>query len=315
MDLYTRIEALTKSAKKKFEILQSVKEPVLFSSLESEDLYAKLLDERSLQDREAEIAKLCKDHQIRRIYRGDPLYPKSLLCLKDPPFCLYYKGKLERLHDQSACIAMVGSRRISNKSAEAAFLLGYQAGQAGLVVVSGFARGGDIAAHRGAIAARGASVAVLPAGLLHGYPREHQNYIYELLSHGGTILSEYPPDQASMPYLYPERNRIISALASHVVLFECARKSGALISLAYAEAQGKHCYVHRSASHSPGGLLRIAKGDGIISSLQELPQFSDRCAPLLVGSSSHSYTYSTQLEAEKAGRLIRFGHRWYCRKS
>ncbi len=323
MDLFAYreayIETLPKTSRYKCRILEQLSAgQSLFSSAELFDtLEADIVDllmSDAIERRVAEIDELCYMNDIERVYINDPAYPEQLKSISDPPFCLYYKGSLAALSDVRASariIAMVGSRRISMQSAEAAFLLGYQAGEAGATLVSGFARGGDIAAHRGALAAGGASIAVLPAGLLRGFPVEHEGYIHELIKKGGALVSEYPPDQVCHSYLYPLRNRIISGLSQDVILFECAKSSGAIITLEYARRQHRASYVHDSAQHSPGGRYLIAEGYPVLCSLEEIAELRGKCRPFLARIESPSYIYSRRVEAELAQRVVRFGSHWY----
>lgn len=165
------------------------------------------------------------------LMRGDAAYPVSLDQLPQPPACLFALGRLDLLSLPAA--AVVGTRPATPYGERVARELGRAIAAAGGVVVSGLARGIDAAAHRGALEAGGATVAVLGTGVDIAYPPAHralQAQIAEL----GLLLSEEPPGERAGPGAFPKRNRIIAALASGVIVVEAGERSGALITAAHA---------------------------------------------------------------------------------
>jgi DNA processing protein len=135
-------------------------------------------------------------------------------------------------------VAVVGSRAASTGGMEVAERLGHDLAAAGVTVVSGLARGCDAAAHRGALAAGGLTIAVLGCGADVVYPAEHRR-LYHRIRDSGTIVSELAPGSPPLPAHFPQRNRIISGLARGVVVVEASDKSGSLITAACALEQGR----------------------------------------------------------------------------
>ncbi len=166
----------------------------------------------------------------------DPSYPGLLRHLPDPPILLWYLGRLEALGRPA--VALVGSRRASSEGLAMATRLGRDLARAGLVVVSGLARGIDAAAHRGALQAGGVTVAVLGSGLDWIYPREHGDLARQAACEG-CVLSEFPPGTPPLGRHFPLRNRVISGLSRAVVVVEAAERSGSLITARLALEQGR----------------------------------------------------------------------------
>src|SRR5436853_4418666 len=121
----------------------------------------------------------------------DGVYPSLLREIYDPPIVLYVKGDWAECLDQP-CVAIVGSRRCSTYGQNAALMLARDLAQRGVTIVSGFARGIDAAAHRGALEAGGRTVAVLGTGLDECYPRDHRKLGQDILEHGGAMVSRFP---------------------------------------------------------------------------------------------------------------------------
>jgi DNA processing protein len=173
-------------------------------------------------------------------------YPASLLTLTDAPPGLWYRGTLAALTDK--VVAIVGSRSGSRVALETAGQLAHDLAARGITVVSGLARGVDSAAHRGALAADGVTVAVLGSGLDRLYPAEHKA-LATAIEHRGAVLSEFPPASPPLPFHFPLRNRIISGLARAVVVIEASERSGSLITVSCALEQG------REVMAVPGSIL------------------------------------------------------------
>jgi DNA processing protein len=167
--------------------------------------------------------------------RLDPAYPSALLDLPQPPPVLYCRGHIP----ERPAVAVVGSRRADAYGLEAAAVLARELAGLGLVVVSGFARGIDITAHRSALAVDGGeTIAVLGCGLGVSYPRQHAAD-RERIAGRGALVSElpcrYPPRRAS----FPIRNRLIAALSVATLVVQAAPRSGSLITARYALDLGR----------------------------------------------------------------------------
>lgn len=164
-----------------------------------------------------------------------PAYPKRLQRLVDAAPLLLCRGNPELLHKPS--VAIVGARAASVYGRSAARELAREAARAGLVVISGLARGIDAEAHRGALDVGGETIAVLGCGLDRIYPAEHRALSEEILARGA-LLSELPLGSAPKRLHFPLRNRLISGLSHAVVVVEAREKSGSLITVSHALEQG-----------------------------------------------------------------------------
>lgn len=175
-------------------------------------------------------------HGFRFLEVSSADYPINLKQLEDAPRLLRCRGSLLKRDDLA--VAIVGSRRCTMYGQQQAERLGRALALAGLTVVSGLARGIDAAAHRGALAAGGRTVAVSATGLLEVYPPEHTDLAAQIAA-AGAILSENRLDQRPSAGLFPQRNRIISGLSLGVIIVEANRKSGALHTARHAMEQGR----------------------------------------------------------------------------
>lgn len=168
-------------------------------------------------------------------------YPEVLVNIEEPPAILYCWGRPEAVGER--CVALVGARRADQNALLTAEALARELAEEGVTVISGLARGVDGAAHRGALAGGGPTVAVLGAGLDRLYPPEHAGLARRIADSGGALFSEFPPGTPPLPQNFPWRNRIISGLASGVVVVAAGVKSGALSTAGWAADQGKEVFA------------------------------------------------------------------------
>ncbi len=166
----------------------------------------------------------------------DEEYPSRLREIHDPPLALYVRGTLEPSDFHS--IAIVGSRRTTLYGRTAADRLAYQLAKAGLVVVSGLARGIDTAAHEGALKGEGRTGAVIGSALDRLYPPENRT-LSRAIEKSGFVMSEFPLGTEPGKTTFPMRNRIVSGLCVGVIVVEADRRSGALITANQATEQGR----------------------------------------------------------------------------
>jgi DNA processing protein len=202
---------------------------------------------------------------------ADPKYPPQLREIYDPPFVLFVRGTIPSL--EQPLVAIVGTRKPSRAGTDAAHALASECSRAGVPVVSGLALGIDSAAHAGALAAGGITVAVLGSGIDCIYPRSHRSLAARILDTGGAIISEYPPRAEPRKYYFPARNRIISGLCRAVVVVEAPERSGALITADYALDQGRDLYVHavsKSSAQGGGSRRLIIDGAPVIRTVNDI---------------------------------------------
>ncbi len=204
---------------------------------------------------------------FRWVARSDRAFPQLLGSIHDPPPGLFVRGEgaLDRLWQPS--VAIVGARACSAYGTAVATELGHELAAAGLLVVSGLARGIDAAAHRGALAgangaaAAGGTVAVLGCGIDRDYPRAHAQLALEV-ARRGLIVSEYPPGVEPAPWRFPARNRIVAGLTRATVVVEARERSGALITADLALDEGREVLavpgeITSALSRGANALLRL----------------------------------------------------------
>lgn len=179
--------------------------------------------------------------KIKEIKLGQEKYPEKLEHIYAKPQNLYVLGN-EKLLDEKS-IAIIGCRDCTNNGALNAYKFGYELAKRGICVISGFARGIDTYAHKGAIAAKGKTIAVLGSGLDIVYPSENVELYKKILLCGGAIISEYSLGSLPEKNHFPSRNRIISGLSNGVLVVEAKKKSGTMITVDYALEQGKDVYA------------------------------------------------------------------------
>src|SRR3989338_9654267 len=207
---------------------------------------------------------------IRKITIDDKEYPKNLRNIYDPPKQLYVNGTL--LGQDEMAVALVGSRRATQYGLEACEKLAYELAIRGVTIVSGMARGIDSAAHRGALRAKGRTIAVLGSGHNNIYPPENEKLYHEIVRNGA-VVTEFENDMPPLPENFPQRNRIISGLSLGVVVVVAARNSGALITANFALEQGRDVFalpgkVDSQTSFGTNGLIK--QGAKLVSCVDDI---------------------------------------------
>ncbi len=190
-------------------------------------------------DARADLA-LCRRLGVTPIAHGSDAYPAPLREIPDPPALIYVRGTIEPV-DRLA-VAIVGSRKCTPYGLRVAERLATSLARVGLTVVSGLARGIDAAAHRGALAAGGRTLAVLANGLSQVYPSEHDKLADQVVA-AGALIAESPMRQAPLAGLFPQRNRIISGLSLGVVVVEATPRSGSLSTASHATEQNREVFA------------------------------------------------------------------------
>jgi DNA processing protein len=218
---------------------------------------------------------------VRWLTRSGPGYPPLLRAIHDPPAVLFLRGTADVSLLRDASVAVVGARSCSPYGAQVARMLGRELVAAGLVVVSGLARGIDGEAHRGALEAGGRTVAVLGCGVDRNYPAAHAELARRICERG-LVVSEYAPGVEPMPWRFPARNRIIAGLAGATVVVEARERSGALITADLALEEGREVFavpgeITSSLSAGTNDLLRL--GAGPLTSSKDVLDLFDLAPP------------------------------------
>jgi DNA processing protein len=208
-----------------------------------------------------------------RVGRSEPGYPAPLLALPNPPKALWWVGRLPA--EGQRLVAMVGARSASRAACDCASRIAHDLARSGAVIVSGGAFGIDAAAHEGALAAGGSTIAVLGCGTDVAYPDRHAD-LFARIGRTGALLSEYAPGTKPRHGQFPARNRIIAALASAVIVVEAAARSGALITASWGKKLGRPVLAVPGSAGTDalireGGGVAVASADDVERALAGHP--------------------------------------------
>jgi DNA processing protein len=206
------------------------------------------------------------------IYLDDVEFPQLLAEISNPPECLWTRGDRSLLARQA--IAIVGARNASREGVEIAYEIAGDLARAGLVVVSGMARGIDSAAHTGALDAGGTTIAVLGTGIDRVYPAENKE-LHERIAARGLLVTEFRPGAHAELFHFPQRNRIISGLSKGVVVVEARERSGSLITARLAGDQSRDVMVVPGPTRSGqnrGGHALLRDGAKLVESAVDILQ-------------------------------------------
>ncbi len=237
----------------------------------------RILGELSPKDRErltAQLLTLLDNSErlgLKMSHPGSSGWPGLLSDLSFPPFLLWMKGDLLALVPPG--IAVVGARDAGPPACGAVSELVRELSSLGICVVSGLARGVDGAAHRGALAAAGRTIAVVGTGLDRVYPAEHRALEADILSGGGLLLSEYPPGDPPEHWHFPHRNRLIVGLSVAVVAGPHRRRSGTYVTARIALEEGRELLVFDREARGweeEGPALLAGEGARRVSDAEEI---------------------------------------------
>ncbi len=211
-------------------------------------------------DEQAELARL-RRLGFRFVARSDPALPPLLRAIHDPPPGLFLRGDADAALLVQPAVAIVGARACSAYGRQVARGLGRDLAGAGLVVVSGLARGIDSEAHRGALESGGTTVAVLGCGIDRDYPAANRELAGQIAERG-LVVSEYAPGVEPAPWRFPARNRIVAGLCAATVVVEARERSGALITADFALEEGREVFavpgeITSALSAGANALLRL----------------------------------------------------------
>lgn len=249
---------------------------------------------------------------VRWVARSDAAFPPLLGAIHDPPPGLFLRGAADAELLSRPAVAIVGARSCTDYGAHVARSLGRELAAAGIVVVSGLARGIDGWAHRGAIEGGGPTVAVLGCGIDRDYPRAHAALAAQIATNG-LIASEYPPGVAPAPWRFPARNRIVAGMTMATVVVEARDRSGALITADLALEEGREVLavpgeITSALSRGANALLRL--GAVVVTSCDDVleaigVEARERGDDVVLGSSAASVLAALDQGATTADEVSR----------
>jgi DNA processing protein len=234
------------------------------------DVAEEIANWESKVDLPAELERI-REFGARVITAESQEYPRSLREIHAPPIVLYVWGQIEE-RDHHA-IGIIGARRTTHYGSESAKKLAYQLAYAGLTIVSGLARGIDTAAHHGALAAKGRTIAVIGSGLGRLYPPENAALAEKIRNGNGAIVSEFSMEIEPDRQTFPMRNRIISGWSHGILVVEAGANSGALITATQAIEQGRSVYAvpgHINAPSAIGSNRLIQQGAKLVMDASDI---------------------------------------------
>ena len=211
----------------------------------------------------------CDHHHL--IGFDHPLYPALLRDSADAPPLLYAKGDLAAL--RCPALAIVGSRKASRAAIDITHSLAAGLAERGVAIVSGLARGIDAAAHEGALAGAGRTIAVAATEPESVYPKRHAALAERIIANGGLIITEYPLGSVTLRWFFPKRNRIISGLSLGVLVAEAGLPSGTLTTATHAMNQGREVMAIPGSVNNPltrGCHALIKQGAALVESEQDV---------------------------------------------
>jgi DNA processing protein len=248
-------------------------------------------------------------------------FPPLLRAIYDPPPRLYVRGAAEDDVLARQTVAVVGARSCSSYGAQVARRLGRELAAAGIVVISGLARGIDGETHRGALEAGGVTVAVLGCGVDRDYPAAHSE-LGRRIRETGLVVSEYEPGVEPAPWRFPARNRIIAGLSAATVVVEARERSGALITADLALEEGRDVLavpgeITSALSAGTNALLKLGAAPctgaddvldlfGLKRDERPTPEVSDRAAKVLAAlpAGADDVVRATGLEAQTVAVVL-----------
>src|SRR5207249_6956739 len=235
---------------------------------------------------------------------GDPNYPALLGAIPSPP-PLYVRGTVTA--DDALALAIVGARAATPYGVEVAERLAGELAARGVTIVSGLARGIDTAAHRGALAAGGRTIAVLGSGIERVYPPENRPLAERIIGHGA-IVSQFARDAEALPFHFPLRNRTLAGLAQGVVVVEAAERSGALNTAGLAGELGREVFavpgrITSPASRGAHGLLK--DGARLVGHWSDIiAELSEPWRSMVDGAAVHGETTAPPAPGSDEGRML-----------
>lgn len=275
---------------------------------------AAALSDKNLE-RAVKISDYCNSRGITIITYEDAVYPTLLRDIEKPPIILYIRGKMP-LFERDLHVGVVGTRKMTEYGKCMAYNIGYSLARNGAVVVSGMALGNDSVAMCAALDAGGKCIGVLGSGVDIAYPPEHSGFLENIVTHGGAVISEYPPGTRPQPEFFIERNRIIAGLCRATVMVEGDIKSGAMHTARFTSRYGRTLYAvpgKVGEKASEGTLSLISNGARVATEANDILKeyvflyrgFIDLMSyPDLDGESIDARLYERGVRKSKAARTL-----------
>ncbi|OGQ90391.1 MAG: DNA protecting protein DprA [Desulfobacula sp. RIFOXYA12_FULL_46_16] len=248
IDRFQSPETVLTASKAEFESI---------GKISTKTLYGLLHHKLFMEQAKIELEQIFKNH-IHIVTLNDAFYPVLLKQIQDPPPFLTYYGTLD---NESPCVSIVGSRTATSYGLSTSENLSFKLASKGFQIVSGLARGIDAMAHKGALRAKGKTIAVLGSGLKKIYPKENESLFHEI-AETGTIFSEFKVNADPIPGHFPVRNRIIAGLSCGSIVVEAAKRSGSLITARLASEYNREVFA------VPGS-IKSKKSEGTHSLLKQ----------------------------------------------
>lgn len=220
---------------------------------------------------ERDMEWLAQNPEVTLLPLDHPLYPSLLQEIPRPPVLLYVRGNIDCL--ELPQLAIVGSRTPSAGGRDNAFAFARELASQGFAITSGLALGVDGAAHAGALAGGGKTLAVFGTGIDSVYPGRHKKLAEQILAEGGALISEFPLGTRSLAANFPQRNRLISGLSLGTLVVEAAPQSGSLITARLAMQQNREVFAIPGSIHNPlarGCHSLIRQGATLVESAQDI---------------------------------------------
>ncbi|MBO4816346.1 MAG: DNA-processing protein DprA [Clostridia bacterium] len=274
---FSRIENL--SPKKLLELLEKFNEPKVIFNKTKQDLIkyginqkdAEKITKPEYKNNLDKYLKYMQENKIQTITIRDKYYPEKLKQIYDPPVVLYLKGNKKILND--TFIAIVGCRLCTSYGKEVSQKIAYNLSLNNINVISGLAKGIDTYSHIGTLKGKAKTLGVMGCGLDRVYPQENRNLFEEIIKNGGAVISEYVIGTKPVARNFPRRNRIISGMSDGVLVVEAKEKSGTLITVDFAQEQGKEIYVVPGNINNPnsyGTNKLIKQGAKVVTCVEDV---------------------------------------------
>ncbi len=211
----------------------------------------RLLRETYLHDRLSKVEQICRQFSIQAMVCDDPRYPERLKRIGNHPAVLFWRGvEPEKAMEGPGLVTVVGTRRPTGYGRIMTERIAQDLARAGLVIISGLARGVDTLAHKAALEVGRPTIGVLAGGVDNVYPPENRTLV-DRICETGSVISEHLPGTMPIRQFFPARNRILSGLSDAVIVTEASLKSGSMITASFAADQGRDVFAMPGNVMSP----------------------------------------------------------------